>query len=649
MSHAEKIPKDPSKGWAELGQPLSEGLSLSGREPNSCFLNLGGWRFADISAVSGLDYIDDGRAAARVDWDSDGDLDLWVTNRSAPKVRFLRNDIENSNHFVAFQLIGQESNRDGIGARVEVELTGASSQLPRKITKSLRAGEGFLAQSSKWLHFGLGDATAIPRVTVRWPQGRIDEYRDLEIDRRYRLTEKTETPENIAQRPSVSLPFSTLDTSDFWQTSFPIGDRMKFEELEMVNSQESLETFRHSGRSPLLISLWSVSCDLCREELEELGRASSSGKTGELGILALSVDGPQFASQAEKIASRLNLSFPTGVASQSVMSRVRSVLNVRKEGFVIPTSLLLDRDSGVARIYEGRTPVAAILADLEWLSLEGTPGRAGRWYIDPRTSPDAVAPSPGRSGVKPLEKTLPGLHIRPNTSFRTIYPTNLRGYFQSSSKGKDGERSFFVETRLNSLGFRGGDLAPVKSPGAIRIFCIGDSLTMGAGVLEEDTFVRKLENHLGQSTQGPGNSLEIIDCGLHRSDARTAFLAYRDRVRELQPDFVCLTFSDADRFQFLDESWLFRMKYLCELDGVDLRALLFHVRQTPESDAAAVAIRTGLSRASIPVVEVTADLFPKLSTEELLIHPETDPRPNEIVHGLAARRLGVLLENRVHD
>ncbi len=65
-----------------MGEMISQGASFSGRERNRCFLNTHAEKFADVSAVAGLDLIDDGRGIALVDWDHDGDLDLWLTSRT---------------------------------------------------------------------------------------------------------------------------------------------------------------------------------------------------------------------------------------------------------------------------------------------------------------------------------------------------------------------------------------------------------------------------------------------------------------------------------------------------------------------------------------------------------------------------------------
>ena len=83
-----------------------EGRSFSGRERNCCFLNTGGKRFATVSAISGFDFIDDGRGIAVTDWDSDGDLDMWISNRNAPRLRLMRNDLVTPNHFLRMRLVG---------------------------------------------------------------------------------------------------------------------------------------------------------------------------------------------------------------------------------------------------------------------------------------------------------------------------------------------------------------------------------------------------------------------------------------------------------------------------------------------------------------------------------------------------------------
>ena len=196
---------------------LREGRSFSGRERNCAFMNCDGQAFANISAVSGLNYDDDGRALAVSDWDQDGDLDLWFLNRTGPRLRLMINQSDQrssqSNKFVAFQLQGTESNRDGIGARVTVHLpdptNGETPSTTLPIHQTLSAGDAFLSQSSKWLHFGLGEADSIESVLVRWPSGRLETFKGCQLGNRYRLIEGAGKPilvdqssRNIVLKPS---------------------------------------------------------------------------------------------------------------------------------------------------------------------------------------------------------------------------------------------------------------------------------------------------------------------------------------------------------------------------------------------------------------------------------------------------------------
>ena len=157
-----------------LYELLRRGHSFSGHERHCCFLNTGGGRFANISAVSGFDLPDDGRSISLVDWDSDGDLDTWLVNRNGPQVRFLKNESSSGFHFVLVRLQGTKCNRDAIGARLEILL---NDRAKTKLIRTLRAGDGYMAQSSKWIHVGLGNVSEIDRMLVHWPGGRKESFR----------------------------------------------------------------------------------------------------------------------------------------------------------------------------------------------------------------------------------------------------------------------------------------------------------------------------------------------------------------------------------------------------------------------------------------------------------------------------------------
>ena len=259
------------QGWKALSRLLHEDRSFSGHERNCAFLNTqgesGSQRFADISAASGFDFADDGRAVALSDWDLDGDLDIWVTNRTAPRIRLLRNNSTRENHFLAIKLQGdgQRTNRDAVGARVEVVLVGDN---PRPLVKTLSAGDGFLSQSSSWLHFGLGDAKGIRHVVVRWPGGQRRQYEDIEMDRRYVVDQQAdqakpwEAPAD--RKPLVASQQEPLVSNGAARTVLPA--RRLLPTLKAAGLDEPLNS---KISRPTLISIWSATCTSCVQELQE--------------------------------------------------------------------------------------------------------------------------------------------------------------------------------------------------------------------------------------------------------------------------------------------------------------------------------------------------------------------------------------------
>jgi tetratricopeptide (TPR) repeat protein len=188
-------------GWNAIDQWMREDYSWNGREPNVFYARRRG-RFYDFSGISGLDYADDSRAFAVTDFDGDGNLDLLLKSRLGPQVRALRNQWGASRKSLAIQLQGVESNRDAIGASVELEHAGG------RVVGYLAAGSGYLSQHTKVLHFGLADSPVAERVRVRWPSGGIQEFENLAAGFRYRIAEGSRELKRqpFLRRQDTSMP-----------------------------------------------------------------------------------------------------------------------------------------------------------------------------------------------------------------------------------------------------------------------------------------------------------------------------------------------------------------------------------------------------------------------------------------------------------
>ena len=295
--------EDYLDNWSDLGGMISQGFSFSGRERNRCFLNTGGQQFADASYVTGLDFIDDGRGTAVVDWDHDGDLDLWISNRTGPRVRMLQNRSPEGNQFVAVRLQGTRCNRDAIGARVQLHLQKtisgeeSSSDGQRKtLIRTLRAGEGFLSQSSKWVHFGLGTDWKIDRLTVHWPSQDAESFDNILPNQRYSIVQGSQLAESVNSKRSVQLQASQLEappSSDRSRTllthRIALPD-LEFRDLTGETRRLSHVSVRTEPRSCTLINLWASWCRPCLEEFDQLSKEWSLLEPSKLRVVALCTD-----------------------------------------------------------------------------------------------------------------------------------------------------------------------------------------------------------------------------------------------------------------------------------------------------------------------------------------------------------------------
>jgi tetratricopeptide (TPR) repeat protein/thiol-disulfide isomerase/thioredoxin len=387
------------KNWDALSSMLTRGRSFSGRERNCCFLNLGSsngdlQRFADVSAVSGLDFIDDGRAIVATDWDHDGDLDFWQTNREGPRLRFVKNQLGQSRRqqWVAFELTGTTSNRDAIGAILELKIGD------QKITRCLTAGDGFMSQSGKRIHFGLGKSANTPlSVSVRWPGGTPESFTNIKPGRAYKLVQGTGTVQNIEPRsPSLVLPESELPPSPpSEQARIILTHRIPSPPLDYVDFQGNLQ--RHepdtSGKGkPLLINLWASWCPNCRGELADLKAHHSELAAKGIRVLALTVEGVPQGDQkpdiqgAKELVAKSSFPFQVGATDQNGL-RLLTILHdrviSRQRPLPLPSSFLIDKWGRLAAIYKGPVSAEHLLTDLSLLD------------ADPKTIASHAFPFPG--------------------------------------------------------------------------------------------------------------------------------------------------------------------------------------------------------------------------------------------------------------
>ena len=138
--------------------------------PLVMFVNNGDGTFSERTFQSGLSGL-----YSVGDYDDDGFIDVWFE-------RFLFRNRGNDNHYLRVELVGTESNRDGIGARVYAA-TGNKVQ-----TRELLGGDG-ISQDESIIHFGLGQHTRVDRLEIRWPSGQVDVLRDIPADQEIRVIE----------------------------------------------------------------------------------------------------------------------------------------------------------------------------------------------------------------------------------------------------------------------------------------------------------------------------------------------------------------------------------------------------------------------------------------------------------------------------
>lgn len=350
----------------------------------------------------------DSRAVATVDWDQDGDLDLWVSNRTAPRVRFLENNHSihtGPNAFLAVRLQGTKSNRDAIGARVELE-TKLDGKTQTSL-QTLRAGAGYLSQSSKWLHFGLGGAEVV-RLTVRWPSGDQQQFDQIQSNSHYKIIEGgTAQPHPVQRRNLLGDVAEPLVAETSANRRVVPHRRLPIPSLDLVDSTGLRQPLENTGNLQAL-TLWASWCQPCMVELQHLNEQQNQLQAKQIDWLPINVEDFDSSaadplhkarlSKARTVLEKLKIETPWYLATSSsieCLDSVQKVLTSKQDEIPLPCTFLLDREGKLLCVYKGSVEASQLIADAKSLSAVN--------FEDPR---DAAIPLQGTWGTNPFPPDL---------------------------------------------------------------------------------------------------------------------------------------------------------------------------------------------------------------------------------------------------
>ena len=365
------------RGWRAINTLMRRGHSWSGHERNVAHLNLGDGTFVDVSHVAGLDQELDGRALATLDFDRDGDTDLLLTGRQGPRVWLFENTAadpkDRGRGRVGFFLRGTASNREAVGARLELRCRGEEGVL----TRSVHAGQGFLAQSSRWIRIA-APASEIESVEVVWPGGEREAFSVPDADGRWVLEEGRGVPRPHAPRGTPpELRAAPEETTRSGPVVLAAPVPMPSLELRTPDAGGAegsvLRIFglKPGGKGtgtgrPVVLNLWSADCAPCLRELRAFAAEADRLRDENVAFLALCVD--EDVERARTALDGVGWPFAWALAPPEALDRldaIHAALFNTEERLALPTSFLVDPSGMIRAIQRGPMEPEELLRSLD--------------------------------------------------------------------------------------------------------------------------------------------------------------------------------------------------------------------------------------------------------------------------------------------
>jgi thiol-disulfide isomerase/thioredoxin len=330
-----------------MGKIFSEGFSFSGFERDKLYLGDGGAGFIDISGLSGLDSVTDGRGAVYADFDNDGDYDVFLSALQGQVHHLFRNNVGSKKGFIRVALQGTGSGPDAYGAEVRLKTSRGV------LTKIKAGGSGYVSQGDPRLLFGLGDEGEAEWLEVRWPAGGRQRFATIAAGSSVRLVEGNAQLEYVDES-RFELPDPAAGEAVFLQ-ALKRGRGEVFPPLKMVDAagrESDFQTYRRADRA-YLINLWATYCVPCRQEMPELQKLYGDLREAGVDLIGISLDMGGERRKVPGFLARMGITYPTFTTDETVFPQVFS-----GEEIFIPLSFIVDGEGRIEEVLTGWSAAA---------------------------------------------------------------------------------------------------------------------------------------------------------------------------------------------------------------------------------------------------------------------------------------------------
>jgi len=327
----------------QSGLMFGQGFSFSGYERDPLYLNLGNKKFMDISGVSGIDSITDGRAGVFGDFDNDGDLDVFSTTIQNQSHLLFRNNVGGAGNHLRVVLEGGVDNTiDAFGSVVRVKTSAGI------LTKIKSGGSGFISQHDPRLLFGLGKDARAESLEVTWANGKVERFSgEFLAGSTVKLKEGSGRVQQT-KLIAANLPDPLTKAEMIAQgLKISLGKPLpNFKVRSVTGTASSMKRQMKPGRQTL-INIWATWCIPCAKEMPELEAMRKEFSGLGIDVVGLNVDVEKNVN-VQRYVREKRVTYPIALGGVSVIEQIYAT-----DELTVPLTILVDEKGIVRDLFSG--------------------------------------------------------------------------------------------------------------------------------------------------------------------------------------------------------------------------------------------------------------------------------------------------------